>query len=77
VRQKEEKIMTSINSIQALKKYREDHLISKSELARKAGLSPQTIERVENGGPCRMDTLRKIVVALGIQFEDLNISLND
>jgi DNA-binding XRE family transcriptional regulator len=69
--------MTTINSIQALKKYREDHLISKSELARKAGLSPQTIERVENGGPCRMDTLRKIVVALGIQFEDLNISLND
>jgi predicted transcriptional regulator len=69
--------MTLINSIQDLKKYREDHLISKSELARKAGLSPQTIERVENGGPCRMDTLRKIVVALGIQFEELSISLGD
>ncbi|MDR1051529.1 MAG: helix-turn-helix domain-containing protein [Deltaproteobacteria bacterium] len=69
--------MSTINSIQALKKYREDHLISKSELARKAGLSPQTIERVENGGPCRMDTLRKIVQSLGIPFDELNINLTD
>jgi DNA-binding XRE family transcriptional regulator len=69
--------MASINSIQALKKYREANLISKSELARKAGLSPQTIERVESGGPCRMDTLRKIVLALGIKFDDLKIPTNN
>jgi DNA-binding XRE family transcriptional regulator len=69
--------MYPIQSTQALKDYREANLISKSELARKAGLSPQTIERVENGGPCRMDTLRKIVVALGIRFEDLKLTMSN
>jgi DNA-binding XRE family transcriptional regulator len=49
-----------------VKKLREDRLLSKAELARKAGLSALTIDRVEAGLPCRMDTKRKIILALGM-----------
>lgn len=44
--------------------------MSKAELARKAGLSALTIDRVENGMPCRMDTMRKIILALGLKLSD-------
>ncbi len=50
-----------------LKRIREQLLLSKAELARKAGLSPVTIDRVEKGFPCRMDTKRKILQALGLK----------
>ena len=40
--------------------------MSKAELARRAGVSPLTIDRVEAGSPCRMDTKRKILEALGL-----------
>ena len=53
-----------------LKKIREELLMSKSELARKAALSPLTIDRVENGMSCRMDTKRKIILALGYELSD-------
>ena len=49
---------------------REDRLLSKAELAHKAGLSALTIDRVENGMPCRMNTKRKIILALGMKIED-------
>ena len=45
-------------------------MISKSELARKAGLSTLTIDRVESGRPCRLDTKRKILQALGLKVSD-------
>lgn len=45
-------------------------LLSKSELARKAGLSPLTIDRIEKGHPCRMDTKRKILQALGLKLSE-------
>jgi len=59
------KIKTGEKGTTSLKEIREDLLISKAELARKAGLSPMTIERVENGMSCRMNTKRKIILALG------------
>jgi len=49
---------------------REGLLISKAELARRAGLSVLTIDRVEKGMTCRMDTKRKIILALGLQVSD-------
>lgn len=49
-----------------VKRLREQRLLSKAELARKAGLSALTIDRVESGMPCRMDTKRKIILALGL-----------
>ena len=49
----------------AVRKIREGLLMSKAELARKAGVSPLTIDRVESGKNCRMETKRKIILALG------------
>lgn len=48
-----------------LRKIREARLISKMELARLAGVSAATIERIEQGENCRMETKRKIILALG------------
>ena len=45
-------------------------MMSKAELARKAGLSTLTIDRVEAGRPCRLDTKRKILIALGLKVSD-------
>ena len=45
-------------------------MMSKAELARKAGLSTLTIDRVEAGRPCRLDTKRKILLALGMKVTD-------
>ncbi len=45
-------------------------MMSKAELARKAGLSTLTIDRVESGRPCRLDTKRKILMALGFKVSD-------
>ncbi len=53
-----------------LRKYRERLLLSKSELARKAGVSVLTIDRVEKGSRCRMETKRKILLALGLSLEE-------
>ncbi len=53
-----------------LKTIRENMLLSKSELARKAGLSPLTVDRIERGYPCRVDTKRKIIHALGFKITD-------
>lgn len=46
--------------------------MSKAELARKAGVSSLTIDRVERGEVCRMETMRKIILALGYSLEDKN-----
>jgi DNA-binding XRE family transcriptional regulator len=48
-----------------LKEVRENLLVCKSELARKAGISTLTISRIERGTPCRQETKRKILAALG------------
>jgi DNA-binding XRE family transcriptional regulator len=48
-----------------VQQFRESLMMSKAELARKAGLSTLTIDRVEAGRPCRLDTKRKILLALG------------
>ncbi len=53
-----------------LKVIREKLLMSKSELARKAGISVLTVDRIERGGECRMETKRKILLALGFSLED-------
>ena len=56
-----------INQVQ---RFRENLMMSKAELARKAGLSTLTIDRVEAGRPCRLDTKRKILLALGLKVSD-------
>jgi DNA-binding XRE family transcriptional regulator len=44
--------------------------MSRAELARKAGISPQTLHRVERGKTCRLETKRKILFALGFDLAD-------
>lgn len=51
---------------------RESLLLSRSELARKANVSPITIARIEAGKSCRMETQRKILQALGMELADKN-----
>jgi DNA-binding XRE family transcriptional regulator len=53
-----------------VRKIREGLLMSKAELGRRAGLSVLTIDRVEKGMTCRMDTKRKIILSLGLQLSD-------
>ncbi|HQR30234.1 MAG TPA: helix-turn-helix transcriptional regulator [Anaeromyxobacteraceae bacterium] len=55
------------NNVRAL---REDQLLTKAELARKAGVSALTVTRVERGAECRVDTKRKIILALGLRPAD-------
>ena len=52
------------------RRLRMERMMSKAELARRAGVSTLTIDRVERGMKCRMDTKRKIIEALGLKPED-------
>ena len=56
----------------SLKRYREQTLISKAELARKAGLSVLTIDRIERGQSCRLDTQKKLLLALDLDLSEEN-----
>ena len=53
-----------------LREFRIEQMMSKAELARKAGLSVLTVDRIEKGYGCRMDTKRKILKALGLKLSD-------
>jgi len=64
-------------SANSLKKVRESLLMSKTELSRKAQVSPITIARIEKGMPCRMETQRKILLALGFKLSDKNKVFSD
>lgn len=64
---KDKKIEVESNNV---RKIREGLLMSKAELARRAGVSVLTIDRVEKGMTCRMDTKRKIILSLGLQLSD-------
>jgi len=44
-------------------------MLSKTELARLAGISLLTLNRIEEGKDCRMATKRKILLALGLSIE--------
>ena len=53
-----------------VRKIREERMMSKMELARLAGVSSVTIDRIERGEICRMETMRKIILALGFTLAD-------
>jgi DNA-binding XRE family transcriptional regulator len=53
-----------------VQRFREALMLSKAELARRAGLSTLTIDRIEAGRPCRLDTKRRILLALGLRVTD-------
>jgi len=53
-----------------LREIRIENMMSKAELARKAGLSVLTVSRIEKGYGCRMDTKRKLLKALDLKLAD-------
>ncbi len=53
-----------------VRQLREAQLLTKAELSRKAGISALTLARIESGRECRVDTKRKIILALGLTPSD-------
>ena len=64
---REKQVNVESNNVRQI---REGLLMSKAELARRANLSVLTIDRVEKGMACRMDTKRKIILSLGLKLSD-------
>jgi DNA-binding XRE family transcriptional regulator len=54
----------------SVREIREEKMMSKAELARQSGVTVQTIDRIEKGFDCRLDTKRKILFALGFKLAD-------
>ena len=50
-----------------LRQVREAQMLSKTELASRAGISPLTVARIERGMACRIKSQRQIVLALGMK----------
>jgi len=69
-----ESSITAVDSAEStmnrVREMREDRLMTQAQLARKAKVALRTIHSVEKGMNCRMDTKRKILLALGLRFED-------
>lgn len=59
-----------MNQQNNVKRMREAKMLSKAELARLAGISPLTLDRIEKGKDCRMATKRKIILALGVKISE-------
>ena len=59
-------VMDQENNVKTI---REGKMLSKAELARLAGISPLTLNRIEKGKDCRLATKRKILLALGLTIE--------
>ena len=56
-----------------VRELRENKLMTQAQLARKAKVALRTIHSVEKGMNCRMDTKRKILLALRLRFEDKDL----
>lgn len=54
-----------------LKKVRLEHNWSQDQLAEIAGVSSRTIQRIENGSPPSMDTLKALAAGFGTTVEEL------
>ncbi len=53
-----------------VRRIRTEIMLSKAEVARRANISVLTLDRVERGFGCRVDTKRKILEALGLTLAD-------
>jgi DNA-binding XRE family transcriptional regulator len=56
-----------------VRKTREKLLMSKAELARNAGISPLTLDKIEKGMSCRIETKRRIIMAFGYDLSDKSL----
>ena len=62
--------MESVSVHNTVRIMREKRLMSKAELARNAGISLLTVDRIEKGMSCRIETKRKIILAFGYDLYD-------
>ena len=53
-----------------VKKIRKELMMSKTELAQKAGITIKTINRIENNLSCRIESKRKILLGLGYKITE-------
>ena len=60
-----------------VRELREELLLTRSELAARAGISLRTVWHVENGGGCRVRTKRKILRVLGVSKEQHKMVFNN
>ena len=60
-----------------VKRLREQKMMSKAELARLASVSAVTIDRIERGEDCRMETKRKIILAFGFSLSEKDKVFSD
>jgi DNA-binding XRE family transcriptional regulator len=65
--------MESVVVHNTVRKTREKRLMSKAELARSAGISALTVDRIEKGMKCRIETKRKILLAFGYDLSDKSL----
>ena len=56
-----------------VRKIREKLLMSQAELARNAGICALTVDRIEKGMSCRIETKRKIILAFGYELSDKDL----
>ena len=69
--------MDSVLVQNAVRRIREKLLMSKAELARDAGISPLTVDRIEKGMSCRIETKRKIILAFGYELSAKGLIFKD
>lgn len=50
-----------------VREWRADRLLTQTELAKKAGVTRETVVSAEAGQPIRLATVRKLAAALGIE----------
>jgi predicted transcriptional regulator len=55
---------------EAFKKARMRQLLSSFGLAKQAGVSPNIVRNLELGKPPRLDSVRKVILALGLTIEE-------
>jgi DNA-binding XRE family transcriptional regulator len=67
-------LVAKTNCVQEI---RESKMMSKAELARKANVTVQTIDRIEKGFDCRLDTKRKIILAFGYKLNSRSKVFDD
>ena len=62
----------SVNvTLPGLRRERERQLLLQKELADRVGIPRQTLSRIENGRPARLEMARRIAAALGVEVQDL------
>ena len=54
-----------------VRELREKRLMTQQQLAEKARVAVRTIQSIEKGMECRMDTKRKILIAFGLSWDQM------